>query len=154
MSDLKGVVFNRSKMLQGMAVAVALLFTASHAGAAEHGMDEKVLSQIPENLQAIVDRGQSTGMVTLVARNGKIASIDAVGWRIKDKEPLETTDVFWAASITKPFVAVAVMMMVDKGHLQLDDLVEKHIPEFKGQKVTIWKKTKKKMNIMIICWNG
>ena len=64
-------------------------------------MDEKALSQIPENLQAIVDRGQSTGMVALVARNGKIASIDAVGWRIKDKEPLETSDVFWAASITK-----------------------------------------------------
>ena len=112
-----------------------LLLVASYSEAAEHGLDEKALSQVPKNLQAIVDRGQSTGMVTLVARNGKIASIDAVGWRIKDKEPLETTDVFWAASITKPFVAVAIMMMVDEGHLQLDDLVEKHVPEFKGQKV-------------------
>ena len=121
--------------------AVTLLFTASHAGGAEHGLDEKALSQIPENLQAIVDRGQSTGMVTLVARNGKIASIDAVGWRIMNKEPLETTDVFWAASITKSFVAVAIMMMVDEGHLQLDDLVEKHIPEFKGQKVKTGKKS-------------
>ena len=121
--------------------AVTLLFTASHAGGAEHGLDEKALSQIPENLQAIVDRGQSTGMVTLVARNGKIASIDAVGWRIKDKEPLETTDVFWAASITKSFVAVAIMMMVDEGHLQLDDLVEKHVPEFKGQKVKTGKRS-------------
>jgi CubicO group peptidase (beta-lactamase class C family) len=121
--------------------AGALLFTAFHVGAAEHGLDEKVLSQIPENLQAIVDRAQSTGMVTLVARNGKIASIDAVGWRIMDKEPLETTDVFWAASITKPFVAVAIMMMVDEGHLQLDDLVEKHIPEFKGQKVKTGKRS-------------
>ena len=71
-------------------------------------------------------------MVALVARNGKIASIDAVGWRIKDKEPLKNTDVFWAASITKSFVAVAVMMMVDEGHLKLDDLVEKHIPGVQG----------------------
>jgi len=118
-----------------------LLLTTSYAAAAEHGMDEKVLSQIPENLQAIVDRGKSTGMVTLVARNGKIASIDAVGWRIMNKEPLETSDVFWAASITKSFVAVAIMMMVDEGHLQLDDLVEKHIPEFKGQKVKTGKKS-------------
>ena len=109
--------------------------TAANVSGGGHGMDEKVLSRIPENLQAIVDRGQSTGMVTLVARNGKIASIDAVGWRIKDKEPLKNTDVFWAASITKSFVAVAVMMMVDEGHLKLDDLVEKHIPEFNGQKV-------------------
>ena len=59
-----------------------LLLAACYSAAEEHGMDEKVLSQIPENLQAIIDRGQSTGMVTLVARNGKIASIDAVGWRI------------------------------------------------------------------------
>ena len=59
--------------------AGALLLAASYSEAAEHGMDEKVLSQIPQNLQAIIDRGQSSGMVTLVARNGKIASIDAVG---------------------------------------------------------------------------
>ena len=121
--------------------AGVLLLTASYSEAAEHRMDEKVLSQIPKKLQAIIDRGQSSGAVTLVARNGEIASIDAVGWRIMDKEPLETTDVFWAASITKPFVAVAIMMMVDKGHLQLDDLVEKHIPEFKGQKVKTGKKS-------------
>ena len=117
-----------------------LLLTAPCSSAAEHGMNEKVLSQIPENLKAIVDRGQSPGMVTLVARNGEIASIDAVGWRVMDKEPLETTDVFWAASITKPFVAVAIMMLVDEGKLKLDDLVEQHIPEFKGQKVKISKR--------------
>ena len=109
--------------------------TAANVSGEGHGLDEQILSRISHNLQAIVDRGQSTGMVTLVARNGKIASIDAVGWRIKEKEPLETTDIFWAASITKSFVAVAVMMMVDEGYLKLDDLVEKHIPEFKGQKV-------------------
>ena len=113
------------------------LFAALLIGseAAEHGMNEKVLSQIPKNLKAIVDRGTSTGMVTLVARNGQIASIDAVGWRIMNKEPLKTTDVFRAASISKPFVAASIMMLVDKGKLKLDDLVEKHIPEFKGQKV-------------------
>jgi len=131
----------RNTTLNTSFCAGALFLAASYSLAAEHGLDEKVLSQIPENLQAIVDRGQSTGMVTLVARNGKIASIDAVGWRIMNKEPLETTDVFWAASITKPFVAVAIMMMVDEGHLQLDDLVEKHVPEFKGQKVKTGKKS-------------
>ena len=117
-----------------------LLLAAPCSSAAEHGMNEKTLSQIPKDLKAIVDRGQSSGMVTLVARNGEIASIDAVGWRVMDKEPLETTDVFWAASITKPFVAVAIMMLVDEGKLKLGDLVEQHIPEFKGQKVKTGKR--------------
>ena len=126
----------RNSRLIASLCAGTMLFTAPCSHAANHGMDSEVLSQIPKKLQAIIDRGKSSGMVTLVARNGEIASIDAVGWRyMAKKEPLETTDVFWAASITKPFVAVAIMMMVDKGHLQLDDLVEKHIPEFKGQKV-------------------
>ncbi len=117
-----------------------LLLAAPCSPAAEHGMNEKALSQIPKDLKAIVDRGQSSGMVTLVARNGEIASIDAVGWRVMDKEPLETTDVFWAASITKPFVAVAIMMLADEGKLKLGDLVEQHIPEFKGQKVRTGKR--------------
>ncbi len=111
-------------------------------GSAEgHGMDKNALAHIPKKLQALVDRGLSAGMVMLVARNGKIASIDAVGWRVMDKEKLQTTDVFWAASITKPFVAVAIMMLVDEGKLKLDDLVETHIPEFKGQRVRIGKKS-------------
>lgn len=108
---------------------------ASNVSGGGHGMDEEVLSQIPKTFQELVDRGQTSGVVTLVARNGEIASIDAVGWRFRNEEPLETTDVFWAASITKPFVAVAIMMLVDEGRLQLDDLVEDHIPEFKGQKL-------------------
>ena len=119
-----------------------LLFAASHLDAENHGMNLELLSKVPEKLQAIIHRGQSTGMVFLVARNGKIATVDAVGWRIMDKEPLQTTDVFWAASITKPFVAVAIMMLVDQDKLQLDDLVEDHIPEFKDQQVVIRKKNK------------
>ncbi|MCP4166819.1 MAG: beta-lactamase family protein, partial [Chloroflexi bacterium] len=98
-------------------------------------MDERVLSQISKKLQAIVDSGQSSGMVSLVARNGEIASIDAVGWRVMSKEPMEATAVFRCASMSKPFCAASIMMLVDEGKLQLDDLVEDHIPEFKGQKV-------------------
>ncbi len=134
------IIFAAAAFLCSSGVRAQTGVKASGVSGGGHGMDEKVLSQIPKKLKAIVDRGQSTGMVTLVARNGKIASIDAVGWRVINKEPLETTDVFWAASITKPFVALAIMMLVDEGKLQLDDLVEKHIPEFKGQKVKTGKR--------------
>ncbi len=78
---------------------------------------------------------------------GEIASIDSIGWRMMNEDPLETTDIFWAASITKPFVAVAIMMLVDEGKLRLDDLVEEHIPEFKGQKVKTARGVRKRLNI-------
>jgi len=125
----------RNATLVASLCAAALLLASSYSEAADHGMDEKVLSQIPKKLQAIVDSGQSSGMVSLVARNGKIASIDAVGWHVMSKEPMEATAVFRCASMSKPFCAASIMMLVDEGKLKLDDLVEKHIPEFKGQKV-------------------
>ena len=115
--------------------AAALLLLPSDSEAADHGMSKKVLSKISKELQAIVGSGQSSGMVALVARNGEIACFDAVGWRVIDKEPMETTDVFRCASMSKPFVAASIMMLVDEGKLKLDDLVEGHIPEFKRQKV-------------------
>ena len=125
----------RNAALVASLCAAALLLASSYSEAADHGMDEKVLSQIPKKLQAIVDRGQSSGMVALVARNGKIASINAVGWHVMSKEPMKATAVFRCASMSKPFCAASIMMLVDEGKLKLDDLVEKHIPEFKGQKV-------------------
>ena len=125
----------RNATLVASLCAAALLLASSYSEAADHGMDEKVLSQIPKKLQAIVDRGQSSGMVALVARNGKIASINAVGWHVMSKEPMKATAVFRCASMSKPFCAASIMMLVDEGKLKLDDLVEKHIPEFKGQKV-------------------
>jgi CubicO group peptidase (beta-lactamase class C family) len=43
--------------------------------------------------------------------------------------------LFWIASETKAMTAVAVLMLVDEGKLTLDDPVEKHLPEFRGQMV-------------------
>ena len=51
--------------------------TAANVSGGGHGMDEKVLSWIPENLQAIVDRGQSTVWLPGCC-NGKITSIGTV----------------------------------------------------------------------------
>ena len=41
--------------------------------------------------------------------------------------------LFWIASQSKPITAAALMMLVDEGKVNLDDPVEKYLPEFKGQ---------------------
>lgn len=38
--------------------------------------------------------------------------------------------VFWIASLTKSITATALMMLVDEGKVDLDDPVEKYLPEF------------------------
>ena len=99
--------------------------------------DQTGIEAIPSLMQAFVDEGETTGLVTLAARDGKIISHSAVGYQtLEPKIPMKKDSVFWAASMSKPFVAVAVMMLVEEGKIQLSDPIETHIPEFKGIQLT------------------
>jgi CubicO group peptidase (beta-lactamase class C family) len=84
-------------------------------------------------LQPYIDRHVLAGAVTLVATKDKILSHEAVGFLdVKAGTPMRPDALFWIASQSKPMTATAVMMLVDEGKLQLDDPVEKYLPEFKG----------------------
>lgn len=39
--------------------------------------------------------------------------------------------VFWIASMSKPITGAALMILVDEGHVKLEDPVEKYLPEFR-----------------------
>lgn len=66
--------------------------------------------------------------VVLVASSGKIQYEQAFGYRDFDKQiPLEKTDIFELASVSKQFTAMVIMMLKEKGLLQYDDLLEKYV---------------------------
>ena len=50
----------------------------------------------------------------------------------EDKTPPNDSTLFRMASMTKPVTAVAVMTLYDKGLLEIDDPVEKYLPQFKN----------------------
>jgi CubicO group peptidase (beta-lactamase class C family) len=50
---------------------------------------------------------------------------------------MQTDSVFWIASQSKPITAAALMILVDEGKVNVDDPVEKYLPEFKGQQVNV-----------------
>ena len=52
---------------------------------------------------------------------------------IAAKKPMKTDALFWIASQSKAMTATALMMLVDEGKVNVDDPVEKYLPEFKGQ---------------------
>jgi len=98
------------------------------------GMDPAKLKEVPRRMQKFVDDGVLSGAVTLVARRDGVACLDAVGFRdLAAKKPMRVDDLFWIASMTKPFTATCVLMLQDEGKLSVEDPVEKHLPEFKGQ---------------------
>src|SRR5262245_14576215 len=102
------------------------------------GLSSARLARIRETLQADVDKGVVSGAVTLVARHGRIASLEALGFRDREAGARMTSDtIFRIASMTKPFTSVAAMMLAEEGKLLIADPVSRYIPEFAGLKVAL-----------------
>jgi CubicO group peptidase (beta-lactamase class C family) len=89
---------------------------------------------IAAKLQPFVDHHTLAGAVTLVASKDKVLSLEAVGFMdVAAKKPMRTDCLFWIASMSKPITGAALMILVDEGKVNVDDPVEKYLPEFKGQ---------------------
>ena len=104
----------------------------------EVGLSPERLGRIHEAVQRHIDARSVAGAVTLVARNGRIAHLEAHGLMdLESKQPMPKDGIFRLASMSKPITAVAVMMMLEEGKLRLSDPVSRFIPEFKGMKVAV-----------------
>jgi len=118
--------FMRAMPLLMLAVAGSPLF-AEAAG-----------KDVVAGLQPFVDKHQLAGAVCLVAAKEAVLAAQAVGFAdIAAQTPMRTDSLFWIASMSKPMTATAMMMLVDEGKVNVDDAVEKYLPEFKGQMVAV-----------------
>jgi CubicO group peptidase (beta-lactamase class C family) len=104
----------------------------------EVGLSAERLARINEMMKRHLAAGDFAGGVTLVARKGKIAHLEAHGvMDLESKLPMPKNAVFRIASMTKPVTGVAIMMMMEEGKLRITDPVSKFIPEFKDMKVAV-----------------
>ena len=100
------------------------------------GFSSDQLAKIENHFQGRVDRGEIAGIVTLVARKGKIAHLSAVGYQdVVQNIPMETDTLFRIFSMTKPIASTALMMLYQDGYFQLTDPLSKFIPEFANLRV-------------------
>lgn len=100
------------------------------------GMCSDRLSHIAPAMQRYVDNREICGAVTLVARHGKVVHLDAVGFKEVDKLEVMTPDtIFRIASLTKPIVSMALLMLVEEGKLQIHDPLSKYIPAFSNMEI-------------------
>jgi CubicO group peptidase (beta-lactamase class C family) len=101
------------------------------------GFSADGLKALQQTMRALVDDGRLAGVTTLVARHGKVVSLDAYGVQdLTTKKPVTRDTIFRLASMTKPVVGVGMMMLWEQGKWALDDPVARHIPEFAGLKVS------------------
>lgn len=100
------------------------------ADPAEVGMSAESLARVDALLEEKITDGEFPGAVILVARNGKIAHLSALGKRTPDGEEMTTDSIFRIYSMTKPVTSVLALMMVEEGKLDLAAPLAKYLPEF------------------------
>jgi len=104
----------------------------------EVGLSSQRIGRLIDALRRDVDKGAAPGAVVLIARHGKIACHEAIGFRDREAGTAMTTDtLFRIYSMTKPVTSVATMMLAEEGRLLIADPVADYLPEFAGLKVAV-----------------
>ena len=119
----------------GMTLSLAVLAASlrlTNVDAAE--FDTAKLEKLRPKLQEYVDKNIVAGAVVAVGSHRGLANISWAGHQNREQNlPMLPNATFRIASMTKPITALAIMLLVDDGKLSVEDPVEKHLPEFKGQ---------------------
>ena len=94
------------------------------------------LDKMDAGMQDLVDKKHLAGIVTLVARHGKVVQHKAYGVQnLESGAPMKTDTIARIYSMTKPITGVAMMMLYEEGKWAPSDPIAKHIPEFANLKV-------------------
>jgi CubicO group peptidase (beta-lactamase class C family) len=102
------------------------------------GLSPSRLQTMSDAFKREIDKGTIPGATVMVARRGRIGWFDAIGRQSpSDSRPMTHDTIFRIFSMTKPIVSVGIMMLVEEGHLLLDDPVTKFIPEFSKLRVGV-----------------
>lgn len=102
------------------------------------GMSSQRLDNLTRLGQRYTDQGKLAGVVTAVARHGKVVHLQAQGQLdVESGRPMGLDTIFRLFSMTKPITSVALMTLYEEGLLQLDDPVARYVPEFRDLRVFV-----------------
>ena len=123
--------FDPSNVLAALLVAAPLLIAQPAPG-----VNQEIVSRIPERMRHFVADKTVAGVVTLVAHGNDIVEFDAQGKAdVEAGRPMRKDTIFQVMSMTKPVTAIGIMMLAEEGKLSLRDPVEQYLPEFKNLRV-------------------
>jgi CubicO group peptidase (beta-lactamase class C family) len=123
-----------------LAAAPGLVLHAETATPQSVGLSTERLQRVHELVERNIAAGEIAGAVTLVARNGQVAYLEAQGvMDLQSKRPMQADSMFRIASMSKPVAAVAILMLAEEGKVRLTDPVSKFIPAYANLEVGIVK---------------
>jgi CubicO group peptidase (beta-lactamase class C family) len=98
------------------------------------GFNHDLLARIEEIVARAVQQGDAPGVVAAVAR-GAAVHVATAGVMTVDGPPMCADTLFRIASITKPMTAAVVLSLADEGLLDLNEPVDRLLPELADRQV-------------------
>jgi CubicO group peptidase (beta-lactamase class C family) len=146
------MTIHRIAIIARIALAAIILTLAAHPSPAQQpagakldltpvkpesvGFSSERLERLHALMQKEVDQKQYSGIVTLLARHGKVVDYSAYGVRdMATGAPMAKDTIFRDFSMTKPVTGVAMMILYEQGKWLPSDPISKFIPEFANLKV-------------------
>ena len=102
----------------------------------EEGFSGERLARIGTSMKQYIDDRVIPGIITVVARHGRIVHFESQGLMdIENNKPMKNDTIFRIASMTKPIACVGLMTLYEEGHFLLDDPITGYLPSFKNMMV-------------------
>ena len=100
------------------------------------GFSSERLERLHAYMKQVIDNKELSGMVTILARHGKVVDYWNYGQRdMASGAPMSKDTIFRDFSMTKPVTGVAMMILYEQGKWLPSDPISKFIPEFANLKV-------------------
>ncbi len=102
------------------------------------GMSSERLDRIRPAFESYVTDGKLPGVVTVVARDGRVVHFEASGHQdVEAGEPMAEDTIFRMYSMTKPIASAALMILWEEGHFLLSTPLSQVLPEFADTQVYV-----------------
>ena len=117
---------------------MVLPMNTTTAAPAAAGLAPQRLERLSEKFSGDVRDGAIPGAVVLIVHRDQVAYAQHFGARDKERNaPMPANGIFRIASMTKPVTAVAALMLMEEGRLQLGDPVAKYLPQLQQMQVGV-----------------
>ncbi len=102
------------------------------------GLSSARLQRLERAMQGYVERGQLSGLITVLARRGQVAHCGVYGkMDLASGAPMQEDVLFRIFSMTKPITSLAVLMLYEEGAFHLQYPVSMFLPEFANLQVLV-----------------
>lgn len=97
-------------------------FTFNTICLAQSGLELSKLEDFEAYLKEEIKTSKAAGIEVLINHKGQNVWHKSFGFSsLKDNRPLEKNSIYYIQSMTKPIMSVAIMQLIEKGKLSLDD---------------------------------